>query len=65
MLETSGHDRIWLNSACDWGVSDPLAVPKAAFEMRRRGHTAAYVDHVLYQNPVRFLSQCPKFRLGA
>jgi predicted metal-dependent TIM-barrel fold hydrolase len=46
-------------------VSDPLAVPKAAFEMRRRGHTAAYVDQVLYQNPVRFLSQCPKFRLGA
>ena len=65
MLETSGHDRIWLNSACDWGVSDPLAVPKAAFEMRRRGHTAVYVDQVLYQNPVRFLSQCPKFRLGA
>lgn len=28
------------NSACDWGVSDPLAVPKAAAEMRRRGHSA-------------------------
>jgi predicted metal-dependent TIM-barrel fold hydrolase len=65
MLETAGHDRIWLNSACDWGVSDPLAVPKTAFEMRRRGHSAEFVDEVLYQNPVRFLSQCPKFRLGA
>ena len=63
MLETSGHDRIWLNSACDWGVSDPLAVPKTAFEMRRRGHSAEFVDQVLYQNPVRFLSQCPKFKI--
>jgi uncharacterized protein len=64
MLEICGRDRIWLNSACDWGISDPLAVPKTALEMRRRGHTEAFVDEVLYQNPVRFLSQCPKFRVG-
>jgi len=63
MLEICGRERIWLNSACDWGVSDPLAVPKTAFEMRRRGHSTEFVDQVLYQNPVRFLSQCPKFRL--
>jgi predicted metal-dependent TIM-barrel fold hydrolase len=40
-----------------------LAVPKTAFEMRRRGHSAEFVDQVLYQNPVRFLSQCPKFKI--
>ena len=40
MLEICGAERIWLNSACDWGVSDPLAVPKTALEMRRRGHSA-------------------------
>jgi uncharacterized protein len=44
-------------------VSDPLAVPKTAFELRRRGYTAEFVDEVLYQNPVRFLSQCPKFKI--
>ena len=64
MLEICGRERIWLNSACDWGVSDPLAVPKTALEMRRRGHSADFVDAVLYRNPHRFLSQCPKFRLG-
>ena len=64
MLEVCGHERIWLNSACDWGVSDPLAVPKTALEMRARGHSAEFVDQVLYQNPVRFLSQCPKFLVG-
>lgn len=63
MLEMCGHEQIWLNSACDWGVSDPLAVPKTALEMRRRGHTHDFVDAVLYRNPVRFLSQCPKFKI--
>ena len=61
MLEICGRERIWLNSACDWGISDPLAVPKTAIEMRHRGYSAEFVDQILFQNPVRFLSQCPKF----
>jgi hypothetical protein len=52
-----------MNSACDWGVSVPLAVPYAAMEMRKRGHTALEIDKLIYLNPVKFLSQCPKFRL--
>ena len=65
MLEVYGSERIWMNSACDWGVSVPLAVPNAALEMRRRGHTAEAIDRLIYQNPLRFLSQCPKFKLPA
>ena len=64
MVEITGGERLWLNSACDWGVSDPLAVPKAALEMRRRGYSAYWIDRMLYRNPLQFLSQCPKFRLG-
>jgi predicted metal-dependent TIM-barrel fold hydrolase len=37
ILETYGSERIWMNSACDWGVSDPLAVPKTALEMKSAG----------------------------
>ena len=44
--------------------SDPLAVPKTALEMRRRGHSEDFVDAVLFRNPHCFLSQCPKFRLA-
>ncbi len=63
MVEVYGHERLWMNSACDWGVSVPLAVPRAALEMRKRGHSAAAVDRMIYQNPLNFMSQCPKFRL--
>jgi predicted metal-dependent TIM-barrel fold hydrolase len=63
ILERYGRERLWLNSACDWGRSDPLAVPKTAVEMKKRGHLAAFVDEVVFQNPLKFLQQCPKFVL--
>ena len=53
-----------MNSACDWGVSDPLAVPKTALEMRQRGHSEEAIDRLIYGNPLRFLSQTPKFSIG-
>lgn len=64
IIEMYGSERLWLNSACDWGHSDPLAVPKAALEMRRRGHNAAVIDNILYQNPATFLAQSGKFQHG-
>jgi hypothetical protein len=63
ILECYGTERLWMNSACDWGVSIPLNVPYTALEMRRRGWPAEAIDKVIYQNPIRFLSQCAKFKL--
>lgn len=63
MLEIFGNENVWLNSACDWGISDPLSVPKAALEMRRRGYDDEYIDDIVYKNPVKFMSQCDKFKL--
>jgi len=61
LLETCGTDGIWLNSAADWGVSDPLATVKAAHEMRMRGHPEERIEKVFYHNPRAFLGQSPKF----
>ena len=61
ILDVHGHDRLWMNSACDWGESAPLAIPRTALEMRRRGWTPESIDRVIYQNPIRFLRQSPKF----
>lgn len=63
IIECYGAERLWMNSACDWGVSVPLAVPYAAMEMRKRGYSAREIDALIYLNPVKFLSQCSKFRL--
>ena len=61
MIEMHGAERLWMNSACDWGVSVPLAVPRAALELRRRGHNEANIDKFIYQNPARFLGQSKNF----
>jgi predicted metal-dependent TIM-barrel fold hydrolase len=62
MMDLYGSERVWMNSACDWGVSVPLAVPRGALEMRRRGHSAAAIDKMIYQNPLKFLTQSGKFK---
>jgi predicted metal-dependent TIM-barrel fold hydrolase len=64
ILECYGSERIWMNSACDWGVSVPLAVPYAALEMRRRAWLPERIDRVIYENPIRFMGQSPKFKLA-
>ncbi len=63
LIEQYGRERVWMNSACDWGKSDPLAVPKTALEMKKRRHSPAEILEVTWNNPVRFLSQSPHFKL--
>lgn len=64
ILERWGTERIWMNSAGDWGDSDPLAVPKARMEMRRRRHPEAMIEQVTFGNPIEFLSRSKNFRLN-
>ena len=45
-----GAERIIVDSACDWGVSDPLAVPKSARLMAARGISAEAIHKVVYAN---------------
>jgi predicted metal-dependent TIM-barrel fold hydrolase len=63
IIEMFGTERLWMNSAGDWGCSDPLAVPKARLEMARRGHSTETIDQVTFGNPQDFLGQCPNFKL--
>jgi uncharacterized protein len=63
LIEKYGPERICVAGACDWGPSDPIAVPRFAMEMRRRRHSEDLIRTVIYDNPVRFLSQCSKFRI--
>jgi predicted metal-dependent TIM-barrel fold hydrolase len=65
ILEMHGTQGIYVNSACDWGNSVPVAVPQFILEMRRRKHSEETIRTVVYDNPISFLSQSPKFHLQA
>jgi predicted metal-dependent TIM-barrel fold hydrolase len=63
VIERYGPDRICVAGACDWGPSDPVAVPRFVMEMRRRKHSEEFIQRVVFDNPVQFLSQSPKFHV--
>lgn len=64
IVETYGAERLWANSACDWGHSDPLMIPKMRLEMARRGHSRKTIEQITFQNPLTFLKQCDRFSIS-
>ena len=52
-----GCERIIVDSSADWGVSDPLAVPKTARLMLERGIPEAHVRATCYENALAAYSQ--------
>ena len=50
LVRRFGPDRIIVDSACDWGVSDPLAVPKTAALLQAAGFSSEAIRKVTYGN---------------
>ena len=65
LVQTYGAERILVNSAADWGVSDPLKVPKTAARMREAGIAEATIDKIVWDNPVAFFAQSGRLDLEA
>ncbi len=52
-----GSNRIFIDSSADWGVSDPLAVPKTARLMLERGIAEKDVEAICYGNALKAFAQ--------
>lgn len=52
-----GVDGIIVNSACDWGVSDPLSVPKTVALLQEAGVDDAQIEQLVWHNPIDFFAQ--------
>jgi predicted metal-dependent TIM-barrel fold hydrolase len=63
-LKQYGTDRIVVNSAADWGRSDPLKTVRVAEAMLAAGFDHEDVDKVLWQNPVEFYAQSGRLELS-
>lgn len=64
LMRKYGTDRILVNSSADWGVSDPLSVPKTAAEMRPAGFHTEDIEKVVFTNPYNFFKQSSHFTYG-
>ena len=61
IVKEYGAEKVLINSAADWGVSDPLKVPKTAAAMKAAGISAEAVDLICWKNPVNFFAQSGRF----
>ena len=61
MVEMYGPERIMANSAGDWGVSNPMNMPDFIRTLRARGFDNGEIHKIVYDNPLRFLSQAKRF----
>jgi len=57
LVQRYGSERMIINSAADWGVSDPLKVPKTVKAMLEAGISEAAVETIVWHNPVQFFAQ--------
>jgi len=64
LVKKYGPDRIIVNSAADWGISDPLKVPKTIEVMRAQGIPEDIIQQIVWHNPIGFFAQSGRLDLA-
>jgi len=64
LVKQYGGERILINSAADWGVSDPLKVPKTVHAMMEAGIPRDTITQIVWDNPIAFFKQSGRLDLG-
>ena len=65
ILKDVGTEHVLVNSAADWGRSDPLKTRKTADAMTAAGFGEDDVDQVMWRNPVAFYGQSGRLELDS
>jgi len=64
LLKQYGMEKMVVNSAADWGKSDPLKVPKTGQAMKAAGFSDAEIEKVLFYNPIEYYAQSGKISVA-
>jgi len=62
IIRQFGSDRMIVNGSADWGISDPLSLVKVSEWMREDGHDETDIHRLLFDNPMQFYAQSPKWK---
>jgi hypothetical protein len=57
IVKKYGPERVIVDSSADWGISDPLSVPKTARLMLERGVSKEWVEKTTWQNAIDAYAQ--------
>lgn len=64
LVKQYGGERMVINSAADWGVSDPLKVPQTVQAMVEAGIPHSTITRIAWDNPVNFFRQSGRLDLN-
>ncbi len=62
IIRQFGSERMIVNGSADWGVSDPLSLPKVVEHMQGDGHSEQTIKRIVFDNAMAFYSASPKWR---
>ena len=62
IIRQFGSERMIVNGSADWGVSDPLSLPKVVQHMAGDGHSQQTIQRIVFDNPMAFYGQSPRWR---
>jgi uncharacterized protein len=62
IVRGNGAENLIVDSACDWGISDPLSVPKTAMMLAEQGIATEDVARVTYGNALSAYGQSGQMR---
>lgn len=65
LAQQYGSERIIINSAADWGKSDPLKVPKTVAAMQEAGIEDSVIETIAWLNPIEFFAQSGRLDMDA
>jgi predicted metal-dependent TIM-barrel fold hydrolase len=57
IIQEYGVERMIVNSAADWGVSDPLMIPRTVLKMQQARIPDATIEKLVWHNPLDFFAQ--------
>lgn len=62
MIHQFGSERMIVNGSADWGISDPLSLPKVVEFMRQDGHPESIIEDIVFRNAMAFYGQCARWK---
>jgi predicted metal-dependent TIM-barrel fold hydrolase len=62
IIRQHGSDKMIVNGSADWGVSDPLSLPKVVAFLRSDGHGEDTVRKLVFENAMAFYGHSPRWR---
>ena len=62
IIRQFGSERMIVNGSTDWGISDPLSLPKVVEYMKSDGHDERTIRRLVFENANAFYSQSPRWK---